>query len=191
MDEKIKNNLEQWTALLQQPKFNPKYPSERVIQWVFNNFKFSDRILDYGAGTGRHLNFLLDEGFQGYSYEPALGDIWTEDIYPRNFFDGVLCYGVLYYISRQEIPQTIWRIRESLKKGGRAMFVLRSTKDYRRYNKSIGRAFNEKDLKICFFSRRELKPMFKKFHSVQIDEMMNTYLNGKEVNHDWVVCLKK
>ena len=112
-----------WDALHQQERFRPKYPLDHIVRQVLTQFprdrekRKEMKILDLGCGAGRHVVFLAQEGFQAYGTdlskeglkhtqerlesEGLYGTIQQAVInnqpYPNNYFDGILCVGVIYY----------------------------------------------------------------------------------------------
>ena len=160
---KIVGNKLLWEKLHQDPRFCPRYPHERVIQFIFGNFPRSQasdyKILDHGAGAGRHLIFLAENNYQAYGTdvsEPGLAfakkmakikklkvnvNLIDSDKlkYPDNFFDGVVSSGVLYYLGNHQLDKIVPDLYRILKKGGKMLLVVRSRKDYRfKHAKSIG-----------------------------------------------------
>ena len=119
-------NRKEWIALHQNKRYRPKYPSETVVQFVFRNFERNGitKVLDLGCGAGRHVFFLGNEnivpygidfsdegidytkellkhhGMEKYADNMEVGSL-TKLPYVDNYFDGIICYGVLYYLDIQ------------------------------------------------------------------------------------------
>lgn len=150
------NNVtaEKWNLLHTQKRFRPKYPSETVVQFMFQNFanRMETSVLDLGCGAGRHSFFMAQEGFQvmaadisqsGINYINDLkAELKLENLNTRvtpatklpfdnNKFHACVCYGVLYYMNSQEIKQAFDEIYRVLTINGKALIVVRSTSDHR------------------------------------------------------------
>lgn len=223
-----KKNKTLWQDLHKRSQFRTRYPHERVIQFVFGNFPKAQakkfKILDHGSGAGRHVIFLAENGYQTYGADiSSTGNAYARKIaksknfdinlslinsnilkYNNDFFDGIISFGVLYYLNSDQLDKVIPDLYRILKKGGKMLVILRSKKDYRfKYAKSIGhgdyiivgdtktRVNNERGMLMHFFKENEIKKKFNKFRSIAIDRMINTYGNRKMVDYDYVVELVK
>ena len=210
------------------PRYRPQYPHERVIQFVFNTFSRDKaqcfKILDYGCGSGRHLTFLAENGYQTYGNDVSRVGIkhakntlkrlgLNADIkeiknntfsYPDEYFDGIISFGVLLYLSDKELKLTIPEIARVLKKGGKAFIVVRSDRDYRiGHAKALGAGdykiigdrtspvASEHGMLMHFFRKSEISKRFAAFGKISIDEMYYSYDNKKYFDHDYVVILEK
>jgi SAM-dependent methyltransferase len=224
----INRNKILWKKLHEQARFCPLYPHERTIQFIFGNFPRSDagkfKILDFGCGAGRHLLFLAENGYQAYGADVSEPGILVAEQrlrdrklradlkilrgsklnYSDNYFDGIVGFGVLYYLSGKVLDVVVPELKRILKKGGRAFFTLRSKRDYRINNavslgngdyKIIGdkksRVENEAGMLMHFFDRKEIKNRFSGFPRIWTDEMLNTYNDGTLVDHDYIIELIK
>mgnify|MGYP000854759067 CR=1 FL=1 len=224
MDEIMKTY---WEHLHSQPRFRPKYPTELVVQFVFRNFRRdgSQKVLDLGCGAGRHVVFMARENIDAYGVdlssegiehakksleEQGLSAILkqgsvSEIPFGDEMFDGIICYGVLYYCKIEEIKKAISEIRRVLKAGGKGLVVVRSTEDYRfgkgteiekntfiiseeDENKS---AFHENNMSMHFFTDEELKDLFSVFSSVTIDKIIQTHNNGQFCDSNYIVLFEK
>lgn len=196
---------------------------------MFHNFNRKNfkklKVLDHGCGTGRHVVFLAQQGIKTYGVDISQSGLeFTKKIleekklkaklklisnnnlpYRDNFFDGVISFAVLFYLNLEDIKKIIKEIRRVLKPQGKALFVLRSDKDYRygrgkkigentfvikKKNKSLN-VSNENGMLMHFFNISEIKRLFKKFSIVQIDKMFITYNNQKFWDFDYVITVEK
>lgn len=217
-----------WERLHKNPHFCPVYPHDRTIKFVFDNFSKSEasrfKILDFGCGAGRHLIFLAENGYRAYGADVSRQGIlvakqrlWDRKLkaelkillgdkpaYLDNYFDGIVCFGVLYYLSGKILDVVVPELKRVLKSGGKAFFVIRSKKDYRiNHSIAIGngdykiigdkesRVGNEAGMPMHFFDRKEIKKRFGGWSEIRIDEVLNTYYNGKFIDCDYIVEVTK
>ncbi|NFO13098.1 class I SAM-dependent methyltransferase [Clostridium botulinum] len=216
-----------WRKLHSQSRFRPKYPSELIVQYVFKNFKRDGKakVLDLGCGAGRHVFFMANENLETYGIDISNEGVeYTKKIleqsdlkgniecgsvsdlpYSDNYFDGIISYGVLYYCSIEEIKKAINEIYRVLKRGGKALVVVRTTKDYRYGNGTeIERntffieeqdknkcAFNENGMKMHFFTKSEIKTLFIAFKDIMIDTIEQTSENEKYKDSNFIIQLEK
>lgn len=222
-----RNMKDLWQELHKQNKFRPKYPSEIVVQFVFRNFKRDGKtkVLDLGCGAGRHVHFMANENIDTYGIDISKDGIeYTQKIlkhyklkanlkvatvdnipYEDDYFDGIICDGVLYYCNINEIHDAAKEIFRVLKPSGKAFIVVRNTEDYRYgRGKEIERntfliqeenknkcAFNENGMKMHFFEVSEVKELFKNFSKIEIDKDIKTHENGSYKDSNFIINLIK
>ena len=214
-----------WVNLHKQSRFRPKYPSELVVQFVFRNFSRDgkSKVLDLGCGAGRHVIFMANENIDTYGIDISDEGIeHTEELlkakgltadlkvasvaqipYDNEFFDGLICYGVLYYCKRAEIQKAAREIYRVLKPGGKALIVVRTTGDYR-FGQGTEIEINtflieEKDEKRSSFHENgmvmhfteEIEEYFKDFSVLEINKTIETHDHGKIRDENFVITLIK
>lgn len=225
-------NQEQWILLHQNNRYRPKYPSETVVQFVLRNFNRNGtmKILDLGCGAGRHISFLENENFIPYGVDFSdAGVLYTKEMlkkqgmeeyvdnicvsslttlpYADNFFDGIICYGVLYYLDEKSIEQAVCEMERVLKQGGKLLLVVRTIDDYRySEEKEIkGRkntifvweeneekcAHSENGMLMHFFEEDELKHLFSNFKNVNIDYIKETHNNQQFCDCNFILTAEK
>lgn len=125
--------------------------------------------------------------------------------YRNNYFDGLISCGVLYYCTIDEIKKSIKEIYRVLKDDGKALIVVRTVEDYRCGNgeeiekntfiinekEETKCAFNENGLTMHFFTKEEIKQLFKEFKCVTIDKIEETHHNGKFKDSNFLIQLEK
>jgi len=215
-----------WDELHKQERFKPIYPLDHVVRHVFTQFpRDKDQrkkitLLDLGCGAGRHVVFLAREGFQAYGTDISIEGIYSaqewlksENLsavvkqsemsvqpFPANYFDGVLCAGVLCYNDISGIKKTISEIHRILKKNGKMCIITRTIDDYR-YGK--GQKIekntyildiddtNEKGMMMHFLDDSEIMEYFKKFDVISIEKTETTFSNRQKKNSDWIIVVEK
>ncbi|EAK7319643.1 class I SAM-dependent methyltransferase [Campylobacter jejuni] len=174
---------------------------------------------------GRHVKFLAENDFIAYGVDYSKNGIKAtqelldlhklkaelkiasvDDIpYEDEKFDGVICYGVLLYNSKEVIERAAKEIYRVLKKDGVAYIVVRSIKDYRYLNnEKISKyevfvnendisksAFEENGMKMYFFDKDEVKRVFSMFETYEINHIEISLEDGFICNHSYIVILKK
>lgn len=223
------DNQTQWVELHRNSRYRPKYPAEPVIRFVKRNFNPGEKILDAGCGAGRHVMFMANEGYIpfGVDYSPVAIE-HTKTLLRENsmkqfvnnmlvsscsdlpfddcVFDGLVSYGVLYYLKWVDIQRSIREFYRVLKPGGRLLIVVRSTEDYRclsgrktgEHNTMIvtenaedRSASSEEGMTMHFFDRDELQELFGIFDELEIDEMTVSHDNMTYYDRDFLITAIK
>lgn len=230
MDQGMSQNMDmraRWSYLHSMTRFRPAYPSEEVVQFIFRNFRRdgTERALDLGCGAGRHLFFMaksqmlaygMDISDEGISYIRRVAE--TEGLmiptirgeiqdlpFENDFFDAILCYGVLYYCKMQEIEQSFREMWRVMKKGAQALVVVRTTSDYR-YGKGlpVGKntfivyeenqeksSFYENGMQMHFFEKEEIEKLAETFSGCVIELKEHTHGNMQFKDSNFLVYLTK
>lgn len=161
-DKFVKKNLDtamkdKWEDLHSVERFQPKYPSEHIVRFLFTEFprdldkRNQLKILDIGCGAGSNTVLFAQEGFQTYAtdisenglrvtkrrlednnLDAVLKNAGMENQpFPDNFFDGAISFGVFYYNTREVYQKAVDELYRILKKGGRAFVFSRTIDDCR------------------------------------------------------------
>lgn len=219
---------ERWERAHEQPRFRPAYPHEQVVRWAFRNLDrnaaSTTKVLDLGCGAGRHSLFFASEGFDTYACD--ISEVGLRELhalaqrrsvavqthqtpahdlshYPDNFFDAVLCYAVIYYMTLAEAEQMLSEVLRILRPTATFFCVTRTDKDGRLQKATpIGPSAwhinaltpgapsdMEEDMDMLFFSKAKIQNMFSAFNKLCIDRM--TYIHEEFVDDDWVVTASK
>lgn len=168
--------------------------------------RFRGRLLDFGCGAGRHMKLAKEMGFDvhgwdiskvGRDHARKWGRIAELSSFRDDFFDVIVCYGVLSYLSSEELDVLIPQLQRILR--GQMLLVIRSRKDYRiGYCKPLGRGDylvrggkgrveNERGMLMHFMSEGEIRRRFRRFSGIQIDKLITTWEGGRYIDHDYVV----
>lgn len=130
----------------------------------------------------------------------------TQLPYEDSFFDGIICYGVLYYLPYEDIVKAVQEIKRVLKPGGKLLLVVRTLEDYR-YNKSMETkevhtivinegseekcAHSENGMLMHFFDEAELKQLFSDFRELKIDYIKETHDNQNFCDSNYIVTAER
>ena len=218
-----------WEELHKEIRHQPKYPSEEVIRFVKRHFKEKAKILDDGCGAGRHVVYLAKEGYEpsgidisntgvkctklrlheaGFDYDANIVAASCESLpFENDEFDGVISYGVFYYLHLEEIEKSVNEIYRVLKKGGKTLVILRSIEDYRFNPNTVNElkphecvidekdetrsAFKENGMHMQFFDRDEVKKLFGKFKSVSVNSLKLYHNEDAYADVDFIVICEK
>ena len=218
--------VSRWDILHADPRFCPRYPNELVVRWVFGSFpdRANNRysMLDLGCGAGRHSVFLAKEGFDVTACDfSKTGLIETQsrcrienlivrtplcesDALPfeANTFAGVLCYGVLYYMTPGRFRVAASEIFRVLKAGGKALVLTRTDADSRfvftnrekDQSSRVGRlpesapANTEEGMVMTFLNRSDVEELFP---GAMVERTTYAYQDGCFTDDDWVIHIRK
>ena len=219
----MNDTTERWEELHRQPRFRPRYPHEQVVRWTFGTLSRGAKVLDLGCGAGRHALFLASEGYEAHASDisrPGLEEVrraaearaltidtrLTENLscYEPEFFDAVISFGVLYYMSFAAATACVASVHRILKPGGKFLCVTRTDEDGRRRDavrqdapftwrlgelSSDAPSAAEAGMDMLFLPRDEVERMFSAFAKITIDRM--SYRHGDFLDDDWVVSAEK
>jgi SAM-dependent methyltransferase len=214
-----------WDGLHRVRRFRPRYPEGEVVRFMARNFRPSDpskvKVLDVGAGAGRHTIFLKENGYNVVSLDLSkrgLKEIAGLEIqlglsavlccssfaplpFKHGAFDAVISWGVVYYSNSAMFQQAFQETSRVLKKRGKAFISTRTTSDYRCCKgKPLGKCSyvldipdtNEKGMTMHFATRKELEGILPKyFDSYAIERVETTFDNGRHKNSDWLITAVK
>lgn len=144
-----------WDALHAKPEFSPRFPQDSVVRWAFKTYRNRSgtllKMIDVGAGSGRHAMFLAQVGYsvtatdysqiamanarrraeeEGLALEVV--QCGADNLpYSDNSFAGLLCYGVLCYMDPKEVKKAVGEFHRVLEPDGCAFVVTRTVEDSR------------------------------------------------------------
>jgi SAM-dependent methyltransferase len=189
----------------------PRYPHEKLVQFVFRNFppevRSAKRVLDLGCGSGVHAKFLGSEGFEvygtdiskiGIEHTKALmssnglqGEFKDESVerigYPSGFFDCVLSIGVLDCAGPGVFPSAIREIVRILKPGAIAMLIFASDADFRVCGPNQYGLHGFSDAEVSD-ARNTVEPQLEYFW---MDRYVTTYQNKSIQQNDHLITIRR
>ena len=229
------DNRNLWNELHKEERHRTRYPAENVIRFVRKHFRCdnTEKILDLGCGAGRHVVYLANTNIIPYGADFSASGVahtkkvleqlnfgdYTENIveattydlpFADDFFDGLICWGVLYYMDSKHILQSIKEMSRVLKKDALAIVLIRTIDDYRcqdakasgakeieertfllEEKESKKSAIKEDGMVMHFFTRQEVKEIFTDFAEVTVDTVTQTHDNGNYQDQDFLIMLRK
>jgi ubiquinone/menaquinone biosynthesis C-methylase UbiE len=218
----VNSTKKKWEDLHQLTQFQLKYPSENVIHFVKANFQAAEctHLLDLGCGAGRHLNFIAKEGYKvtgldfsqsGLDAARALleqssihadlvqGSV-TELPFADESFDGIVCFGVLYYLMPDDIRIAVKEMHRVLKPGAKAFVVVRSCRDRRfgigeqvadKTYRLSSNFSNEQGMVMNFMDPDDISSVFGEFEEVKIGITEESFASLEELNSDYLITATK
>lgn len=207
----------------------PRYPSELVVRWLFSTFSAERRktgkVLDLGGGGGRHSIVMAEAGLEvvladtspsGIAHGEKLArekqvsvtgvQCSADDLpFDDDSFDGVLCFGVLYYLDPETYARSLREIYRVLKPGGDAFVYVKTPDDSRgkmanlvgenRYQLASedGNSLwpGEEGIVLTLLGEKELRDILPDFTNVRIDRSSVTRGGGRYVEDEWLIYLQK
>lgn len=224
MTHQSSTNTRKWDSLYAKGR-QGKYPYEMLIRFINGKFpqdrRAGSKILDLGFGTGRHVIYLAEEGFQTFGIEhsiPAVeiardwlaekglraelktgsaldGPLWDEE------FDAVIDISCIQHNPYADMEKIIANVYQVLKPGGFFFSVLKTPYDSVRQTGTKLRGITyefpagiEKigaSTIISFASLRNLSKLYNLFSRLQIEKEEWTYDNRTKKVSHWIVTAQK
>ncbi|MDH5719012.1 MAG: class I SAM-dependent methyltransferase [Spirochaetia bacterium] len=187
-------NREVWSRHYESEKSNLEIPDENVVRFLNKYFQKQNnqiRALDLGSGSGRHSRYLQKFNAQVYSYDFShniLAKMYATDSldiensnganksagicgvaeslpFKSNSFDLILSWGVLHYLTRDAVSQSISEIYRVLKKKGEILATIRSDKDT--HLSSVLKTGDLKEGIALLYSYKDAINLFSKFKNIE------------------------
>lgn len=183
-------NQKIWEKHYTRKKARLQYPDETVVRY-FTKYKAINPkavVLDLGTGSGRHLKFLKKTGFQAYGCDYAITAL--RGLFPvvqakayelpflDNFFDVVLCWGVVHYLEKDQVELLFREVYRILKTGGTFLLTIRAKEDTH-----LAKQVKEGDLvgsTVWLYSRKEAEKLFFLFSKLKYGYLCRIPLGEKK-----------
>ena len=178
------------------------------------------RLLDIGAGGGRHMLLAAELGFSPFGVDISFTGLsharermhqtalrasmavasMTALPFAEASFHAVVSYGSFYYGSAKEMQQAIAEAHRVLQPGGKSFIVLRSTNDYRcGKGRELGENTFELDISETnefgtiqhFLGAEDIPEYFNLFSSVSFEKAEWTTCERTRLNSDWLITAQK
>ena len=202
------NNENSWENLFKQKGKIFLEPDEGVVALIpLLKERNTEKILDFGSGSGRHIIYLTNKGFKMSGFDSSesgniltkgwlkhenlqaditLGDMRKKLPYSNNYFDGIISIRVMHHSEKKYISQLIHEFERLLKKGGVLFITVPSLMNQgEKYKKLEERTYvpldgEEKGLPHHFFTKSELRESFSNFDilDIHIDSIHHYCLTG-------------
>jgi len=185
--------MKDWDSLYREKGIVQKQSSTRVIE-IANFFKQEkmERVLDLGCGTGRHIIYLLKQGFHVYGCDSSeialkiaketLTDVEFKQCkmislpYENNFFNGILCNFVIQHGKIKDIKKAISEMYRILKKGGVLYLTVPSIKhpeyltgEEIELNTKINIDAIDGNMPHHYFTEKEMREFFHEYNIIKLE----------------------
>lgn len=218
-----------WDDLYKRGLGAPKYPNSYTVRWLFGQFPRSQsadyHLLDIGCGMGRHAMLMAREGYQVSAsdvsetcIEQATGWAVAEDQnitftqasadkqpFADQSFDGIISYGVLYYLTPDQFNMAVAEIYRLLKPGGHAFVMVKNDRDIRKlmsekiapHHYKITKVKegmpwnNELGMGLTLLPKSEVLAYFADFSEVTIEEVTSTLGDGTYQEAAWLIYVTR
>jgi ubiquinone/menaquinone biosynthesis C-methylase UbiE len=130
----------------------------------------------------------------------VLSAAMTDLPFADNTFPVVLSYGVFYYGTAREMKEAIHEAWRVLRKPGKLLVILRSTRDYRfgkgeqiernTYRLEISDT-NEFGTTMHFLTESDIPDYFREFAQLSFESAELTFGNRSRLDSDWIITAEK
>jgi ubiquinone/menaquinone biosynthesis C-methylase UbiE len=188
--------MTQWDQILPEKEYSPREPDEPVVSFINSlQKKKGIRALDLACGTGRHVVYIAEQGFDANGADASdtglkltrerlrkrklPADLVRCDMnhlpYVDHCFDTVICTRAIYHQKQKGIKTTLSEIRRILRKHGRVLvdFLSRRTYSYGKGVEVERDTFvetegHEKGVLHHFVDKQEIEILFSRFKIADI-----------------------
>lgn len=210
-----------WNELFKIEANIEKTPSPIIVDYLKgSNMRERAKILDLGCGPGRHAIYTAQKGFKAHGLD--LSDTalsyakkWAKDLnldveivkadieaipYQGNFFDAIICFGVISHGTIGKIKAILKEIQRILNDDGTALLTFLDISDFKKGNGEeieentfILNSGKERGIPHHFSTKNEVQKLLEDFEleDLWLDEAMVEY-DGKIVsNRHWIAQVRK
>ncbi|TGL62705.1 class I SAM-dependent methyltransferase [Leptospira ognonensis] len=198
-----------WDSHYKKEKSKLQYPDENLVRLLSRISPPNNRSLDFGSGSGRHIQLLIERGFAvsaSDSSSESVSQLQTLDLnipiyltnelpysFPKNHFGLIVSWGVFHYNERDIARSIVVELHQAIAPGGYLLGSIRADRDTH-LGIQAGQ-MNLSDLKGGYaetYSLEELQDLLRVFSDVQIGYTERTPLGSLEerICH-WFFLAKK
>ena len=195
-------NLSKWNEIYSEGNIHEK-PSQEIVNLV-PRLKSDGvvEILDAGCGTGRHSNYLSDQGFKVYGIDVSSkavkiaeankqNDVVDYSVgslidlpFPPNSMDFILANHSLEYASDEDVRKSVKEL-DSVLRSGKPIFIRVASTQHPFYKAKPADIYGFSHIGFCikngppvhFFEEDELRDLFNNYHIERLEHISH------EVNH--------
>lgn len=198
------------------------YPDEDLVRIVKKFFIPAGvkNVLDLGCGSGRHCMMMLAEGLSVIGIDssetsiqnarkmisPSVNEdnrFLVQDIsnnlpFEDKSIDGVVCWGVLHYLTQDKAKTVLDEVNRILKPGGLFTLTLRSTEDSECKSKEItdiqtSYALESTGLNFRYYTQENVFNFLSSFENIKCAHKARTFPENPNriIAHWMVVCNTK
>ncbi len=190
--DSVKNHFLAWEREYTHLKWGGPAPLQNLQAYLLSG----SRILDAGSGNGRYLGELARRysaigidvsltALTGSRTQLARGDRFAEHLgasildlpFKAQVFDGILCYGVLQHLFKEERESAVKEFSHVLKEGAFIFFEAFGSEDMRCGGKNSipfeERTFaRQNGIIYHYFTKKEVKALFKGFEIIELEDVI-------------------
>lgn len=178
MGDAIKGRIKEAIKAYDQiAKLYGDYKSEKLLQYQLNKFISllpGKRVLDAGCGTGRDVEYFLDEGIDAIGIDISRGMLdeakkrvqegnfqhmdFTQTRFPKKTFHGIWCMASLADIPRENAGKVLKEFNRLLGQGGIVYFAVKGGQGQEIVKK---RKYNDLPRVYVYYDKIELEEIVK------------------------------
>lgn len=166
-----------------------------------------ERILDLGAGKGRHAFFFAENGLEAYAIDLSESSIeiinqmaterklkveaqvadMTKLPYPDSFFDGIVCFHTIYHTDLKGMKAVLAEMRRVLKPEGE-VYITFNSKESKGFKEEeaidgytiIKNEGAEKGIPHCYIDVKDIEELMSGYQCVSVSKIQNYVRKGRQ-----------
>ncbi len=171
-DDKFKQAIKTYNKIA---KIYAKYTEDKLMQFQLSRFESllkGKKILDAGSGSGRDVEYFLEDGFDVVGIDISQGQIkeakkrvpkgkflkqdFRETKFEDNFLDGIWCMEGFVHLPKTEIKKALKEFKRILKEDGIIYLSLKKGKGTKIIKQEI---YSNEPLPYYFYNQEEIKSL--------------------------------